>query len=137
MTSSAKRPFKKSVSPKQRPAPFSIRLSADERTRLEQEAGNRPLGTYIRAKLLGDDQSPRKPALRRQRMDYELLGRVLAALGQSELATCLTLLAVQAEQGNLPVADEVTKDLKLACEAVQDIRLALITGLGLKAGKKP
>lgn len=34
-----------------RPAPFPIRFSADERAYLERKAGNRPLGTYIRSQL--------------------------------------------------------------------------------------
>ena len=39
---------------RKRPAPFAIRLSADERTRLEREAAGAPLGTYIKAKALGE-----------------------------------------------------------------------------------
>lgn len=34
--------------------PFSLRLNAEERARLTKEARGVPLGTYIKAKLLGD-----------------------------------------------------------------------------------
>ena len=36
---------------RKRPAPFSIRLTADERARLEQDAGETPLATYIKFRL--------------------------------------------------------------------------------------
>lgn len=38
-----------------RPPSFSLRLSADERARLEAEARGAPLGAYIKAKLTGGD----------------------------------------------------------------------------------
>lgn len=34
------------------PPPFSLRLSADERAELFRRAGNKPLGAYIRSRLL-------------------------------------------------------------------------------------
>ena len=40
--------------PSKRPAPFSIRLTQNERERLVREAAGAPLGTYIKAKALGD-----------------------------------------------------------------------------------
>jgi hypothetical protein len=44
--------------------PFSLRLSFEERSRLEKEAGDLPLGTYIRDKLF--DGAPTKRRLRKQ-----------------------------------------------------------------------
>ena len=135
MTASVKRDFDKSVSTgkRKRPAPFSIRLSEDERAHLERKAGNKPLGTYAREKLLGDAQTPRKP-VRRQRTDYELLGRVLAALGRSELASCLLVLTAAADDGSLVVSDDIADNLNSACADIKDMRLMLITALGLKPG---
>lgn len=134
MTSSVKQAFADSAAaPKRkRPAPFSIRLSEDERAYLERKAGNKPLGTYARDKLLGDAQTARKPALRKQRMDYEVLGRVLAMLGDSELATSLCMLALAAESGSLPVTKDVEGKIHSACDDVQEIRLILIRALGLR-----
>lgn len=40
------------------PTPFSLRLTFEERAALEQEAGDEPLGAYIRKKLLGSKRSP-------------------------------------------------------------------------------
>ena len=137
MSSSKKAAFAKAAKhPKRkRPAPFSIRLSEEERTRLEREAGHKPLGAHIRAKLLGEDQTPRKDTRQHPRVDYELLGRVLAALGNSELASCLCILAAAAESGSLDVTDEVTGKLHAACDDVREIRLLLISALGLR-GKR-
>ncbi len=42
------------------PKPFSLRLTFDERAALEKDAGNKPLGVYIRAKLFeGEEQRTR------------------------------------------------------------------------------
>lgn len=42
-----------------RPAPFSLRLTHEERSRLEYDAGDQPIGAYIRSKLF-DDAQPRQ-----------------------------------------------------------------------------
>ena len=58
-----------------RDAPFSLRLSADEKARLKSAAGNLPLGAYIKARLFAD-----LPAVPRQNApspcDKALLGQV-------------------------------------------------------------
>lgn len=41
-------------------SPFSLRLTFDERTALEQEAGHLPLGAYIRSRLFGGSETPAK-----------------------------------------------------------------------------
>ncbi|WP_171098166.1 hypothetical protein [Ruegeria sp. HKCCD7255] len=37
------------------PAPFSLRLTFEERAKLEEAANGLPLGAYIKAKLFGED----------------------------------------------------------------------------------
>ena len=111
--------------------PFCIRLSDSERTRLERMAGRRPLGAYSREKLLGEAQEPRKGPKHTPKMDYVLLAKILAALGKSELASSLCLLAVAAESGSLPVTDDVTNGIKSACADVHAMRLNLMKALGL------
>jgi hypothetical protein len=62
-----------------REAPFSLRLTFDERAKLEAAANGVPLAAYIKAKLFGDDL----PQVRRRNTnpveDHQALGRVLAA----------------------------------------------------------
>lgn len=122
-----------SKSKRQRPAPFSIRLSAEERAYLERKAGNRPLGAYIRSQLLDDAEARRKPS-RAPSMDYTLLGQILGVLGKSELASRLCLLAVAAEAGRLALAEEERTALLEACADMHEVRALLVASLGLKAG---
>lgn len=43
-----------------KPKPFSLRLSFDERARLEQDASGMALGAYIRERLFGENVAPRQ-----------------------------------------------------------------------------
>ncbi|WP_430436038.1 plasmid mobilization relaxosome protein MobC [Oceanibaculum nanhaiense] len=116
-----------------RPAPFSIRLSFEERARLLEEAGDAPLGFYIRSRLLGDEQRPRRKR-RSPSPDREALGRLLGELGGSRLAVNLTQLARAANSGSLPVTPDVVAALRDACATVQHMRLELLKALGLEGG---
>ena len=88
-----------------KPKPFSLRLSFRERALLDEMAGNRPLGAYIRARLFGDQTSPRKLHQRRASVDHQALAQALAILGQSRIASNLNQLAKAANIGALPVDD--------------------------------
>lgn len=117
---------------RQRPAPFPIRLSPDERAYLEGKAGNRPLGAYIRSALLGDAETPRKPT-RKSPIDAALLGRVLGMLGKSEQVACLFLLLAAAESEHVSMAETERAALQDACKDVREMRTALIKALGLRS----
>ncbi len=134
MSSSIKQTFDQSADPKKhkRPAPFSIRLSAEERASLERKAGSRPLGRYIRAKLLGDDETPRKAA-RTPTIDYALLGQVLGMLGKSEQVSCLFLLLAAAEAERVRLGEAERQALDEACTDVREMRALLIRALGLRS----
>lgn len=135
MSSSIKQSFEQSAGPAKpkRPAPFSIRLSEDERAVLKRKAGKKPLGAYVRAKLLGDEETRRKPS-RAPSIDYALLGQVLGMLGKSDQVRCLFLLAVAAEAGRLELRGEDSAALNEACDHIHDMRGMLVKALGLKAG---
>ena len=136
MSSARKRSFKRAASAEKRPAPFSIRLSDQERAYLERKAGRRPLGKYIRVKLLGDQEAPRKTT-RATTIDYAMLGQVLGMLGKSEQISCLFHLLAAAEADRLALDDAEKKALFDACEEVRDMRALLITALGLKVSANP
>ena len=57
---------------------FSLRLTFEERAALEQSAGNRPLGAYIRSKLFGGTEAPRKRRSRTRKplKDEKALGEL-------------------------------------------------------------
>ncbi|MDD3444401.1 MAG: hypothetical protein PHS60_03250 [Zavarzinia sp.] len=118
---------------RERPAPFSLRLNADERAYLERKAGNRALGAYIRSELL-DGHNARRRNVRAPSMDYALLGQVLGALGQSDISKHLCLLAAAAEAGRLHLAADERTALHEACAHVREMRAALVGALGLKSG---
>lgn len=82
--------------PIRKAAPFSLRLSAKERERLRREAGSKPLGRYIRMRLL-DDKKPERAEL----------AEALALLGKSQITNHLAILADEARSGAL-LLDEQT-----------------------------
>lgn len=60
--------------------PFAIRLAEDERQQLERAAGSKPLGFYIRDRLLGSD-APRRKSYRSPKANDAMLAHILARLG--------------------------------------------------------
>ncbi|MCA1241499.1 hypothetical protein LC092_03525 [Stappia stellulata] len=116
------------------PAPFSIRFSFEERARLDDERGNKPLSVYVRERLFGEGAAPRKKRGNDPLKDAEALGRVLGALGQSHLPSNLNQLARAANTGSLPVTPETEAELKDACRKVADLRADLLRALGRHPG---
>ncbi len=126
----AAKPQAKAAKPR-RPAPFSIRLSEEERARLMAEAGGAPLGAYIKAKALGT------APLRSRRTgitieDRKALAQALALLGQSRLASNLNQIAHGVNIGTMPVTPEIQLELYGALKDVRSMRRLLMTALGLK-----
>lgn len=111
--------------------PFCIRLNRCERLRLESEAGETPIGTYVRARLLGESGLPPRRRLRRPSADREALGKLLAALGDSRIANNLNQLARAANSGAMPVCDDTSRLIAEACGHVQWMRKTLIAALAL------
>jgi len=113
--------------------PFSIRLSEEERTFLEERAGNRPLGAYIREILLGEHEHKRR-AIRRPQIEDTQYSSLLAALGHSNLSSNLNQLARHANVGSLDVSGDIEQQLQDACAAVMIMRKTLLIAMGLKVG---
>lgn len=117
--------------------PFSLRLTAEERARLEQEAGDMPLGAYIRSLAFRDDISRKRTRSKRPVKDHQTLAQVLAALGTSRIPNNLNQLAKAANSGSLPITPETEAMLKEACSATLWMRHALMQALGLKVEDSP
>ncbi len=113
--------------------PFSIRLTDDERAYLESQAGSRPLGAYIRQKLLGEKTSKRR-ALRKPSLGDKQHAELLAALGGGRWSPNLNQLAKHANIGTLDVSQDVEQELHDACGAVLAMRDAFLMALNLKTG---
>lgn len=117
------------VETKKYPPPFSLRLTLEERARLEAEAGDLPLGAYIRERLLGDDVAPRTRRGNSPVKDKEALGRVMGTLGASRLSANLNQLARAVNTGSLPVTPETEAELQQACQEVAKMRADLLRAL--------
>ncbi len=113
-----------------REAPFSLRLSFEEKALLRAAANGVPLGAYIKAKLFDE---PLEKVRRRNTnpvKDHEALGRFLGALGKSRLSQNLNQIARAANMGSLPVSPELEDELRQACADVEALRKELLRALG-------
>lgn len=131
---SAKSEFNKVSARQKREAPFSLRLSFEERTRLEEAARGIPLSTFIKTLVFGNDLSKAKGRRKAPVQDHEALAKVLSALGRSRLASNLNQLARAVNTGTLPVHPETEAELRQACAEVAAIRAALFKALGYEGG---
>lgn len=119
------------------PPPFSLRLTYEERARLDAERGDKSLAAYIRERLFGDDAAPRKKRGNSPVQDKEALGRVAGALGQSRLSQNMNQLAKAVNTGSLPVTPETEAEIKEACREISELRTALLVALGKAPGSEP
>lgn len=120
-----------------RPAPFSLRLSGEERAQLIAEAKGAPLGAYIKTKLMG---CALPPSSRRSGLpveDRKALAQALALLGQSRMASNLNQLAYAANIGVLERGPETEAALNDTLADIRALRDLLLKALGLKPDWKP
>lgn len=114
-------------------APLSVRLSREERARLESAAGNLPLGAYIKSRIFADGAPPKLARTRNPVREQRALAQVLARLGASHIAHNLNQLARAASSGSLD-CDEGTKALITAAQSdIAVMRDLLVRALGLNA----
>lgn len=127
--------FEKSVEgppPKRRAPPYSLRLSQEDRERLERDALGMSLASYIRWRLFDPDSPPPRQRGKVPVKDQQALSGLLAHLGKSQLANNLNQLARAANSGSLPVTPDVEAALRRAAAEVTAMRALLIDALGLK-----
>lgn len=120
--------------------PFSLRLTFDERARLEELAGNEPLGSYIKRKVFDGKGAGTKRARSRKRRpikDEQRLAQVLAMLGQSRIANNLNQLAKAANLGTLPMMPDTEREIRRACADVALMRRELLRALGHRSDVEP
>ena len=117
------------------PPPFSLRLTFEERARLNDEAGDMTLSDYVRLKLFQDGYTPPRMPKRRRKSpvkDHAALAQVLALLGKSHIANNINQLAKAANTGSLPVNIDTTRALTEAATDVARMRKMLIEALDLQ-----
>ena len=118
---------------RKQPSPFSLRLSAAERQRLAEESGGRPLGEYIKEKLLSDGKSARSRRPIATVEDRQAMAQLLSLLGTKRYASNLNQLAHLANLGILAMTEDERLELAAAIAHIAELRRLLIQALGLKA----
>ncbi|MEL6824760.1 MAG: hypothetical protein AAFN91_00825 [Pseudomonadota bacterium] len=101
---------------------------------LEEASGNLALGVYIKLRLFTD-----MPAVPRQnsisRVDKKALGKVLGALGASDLAPNMRTIAEAASSGSMPVSDSLVEELHMACREISALREAVMRCIGYRGSQ--
>lgn len=113
---------------KKRMPPLSIRLSPEERTRLEFMAGNRPIGAFVKSRVFAaNDNVPPKGYSRTES------ARILGLLARMDVFPALNGLLRAAGNGQVQLEPEMEAALTAACLDLAEIRCLLITAQGIKA----
>jgi hypothetical protein len=115
-----------------RDAPFSIRLTFEERAKIEANAGKMPVGAYIKSLLLADDAPKYRTRTKAPVKDKQLLAQVLACLGSTRLASNLNQLAHATNLGSFYFDQDTKAAIHAACDDVRAMRLLLMDALGLQ-----
>lgn len=115
---------------RKRPAPFSLRLSFEERTQIEQNAGGMPVGAYIKSLLLSDDAPKYRERRKAPVADHAALAQVLACLGASRIANNLNQLARSTHVGSFYFDEDTKLLIASACHDVRIMRQLLMQALG-------
>lgn len=118
---------------RKRQAPFSLRLTFEQRARLEADAAGMSLAAYIHWRLFDPDQPPPRQRGKAPVKDQEAIARVIGLLGQSRIANNLNQLARQANLGTLPVTPDTEAALAEAAADIAAMRQMLVKALGLDA----
>ena len=117
---------------KKRMAPFSIRLSFDERARLQAAAGDMPVAAYIKSLLFAGDAPVARRRARSPVKDTRALAELLACLGASRIPNNLNQLARAANSGSLIFDWQTKAQIAAACNDVRVMRQLLMQGLGIQ-----
>ncbi len=112
-----------------------MRLSPENRARLERDAAGMSLGSYIHWRLFDPDAPPPRHRGKAPVKDHVALSKALAALGQSRIASNLNQIARAIHTGVIVVTPEVEGELVEAARYIAAIRDMLIEALGLSEGR--
>jgi len=119
-----------------REAPFSLRLTCEERTWLEQQSAGMPMGAFIKSRLFGAGYKPRHRRGKAPVKDHKALAELLACLGASRLSNNLNQLAKSANSGTLYFDFETKRDITRASDDIRNMRLLLMRALGMRTDDK-
>ncbi|MEO0782295.1 MAG: plasmid mobilization relaxosome protein MobC [Pseudomonadota bacterium] len=110
-------------------SPLTLRLTQDERARLEELAAGMTLSTYVRACVFGEESKRRKRRAKDTVADKKAIAEALALLGQSRIANNLNQLAYHANIGALEIGSEEREQIDEAYAHVLALRALLVAAL--------
>ncbi|MEM1286240.1 MAG: plasmid mobilization relaxosome protein MobC [Pseudomonadota bacterium] len=119
-----------STSRRKTPSPLTLRLTIDERAKLEELAAGMTLSAYVRACVFAGETKRRKRRPKDVVEDKKAIAEVLALLGQSRIASNLNQLAHHANLGVLDMGDEEKAQIAEANAHLRAIRGLLVQALG-------
>ena len=111
-------------------SPLVIRLTKEERARLEELAVGMTLSAFVRACVFGQEAKRRKRRRKHAVADKKAAAEALALLGQSRIANNLNQLAYHANIGTLEIGTSEREKIEEAYANVLAIRADLVTALG-------
>lgn len=115
---------------KRAPSPLTLRLTPEERERLEEMAAGMTLSAYVRACVFAEESKRRKLRPKSTIEDKKAAAEVLALLGQSRIASNLNQLAYHANIGALITGEVEKAQIAEANEHLAAIRSLLMEALG-------
>ncbi len=109
---------------------FSLRLSEEERKKLDEMAGDMPLGFYIRSRLF-DTPSPRRyaPAKRKQ-ADQVMLEKIWVELRRQYISSNLNRIMRAIEEHDLEVPADLEMELRILRSDLRLLRRDILKALG-------
>lgn len=113
-------------------SPLTLRLTPEERVRLEALAAGMTLSAYVRACVFADDVKLRKTRPKDIIEDKKAATEALALLGQSRIASNLNQLAYHANIGALIVGETEKIQIVEANAHLAAIRALLMQALSKK-----
>ncbi|MDP9127249.1 MAG: hypothetical protein M3N08_03170 [Pseudomonadota bacterium] len=112
--------------------PVAVRLTAEEKERLEDGCGPRSLAAHIRDVLLARAGEQRPRRRRRPIRDWQALAQLVATLGEGELSSHLRILAQAARSDSLALSAESLRCIEEAHKGVMAMRRMLMRALALQ-----
>jgi len=113
--------------------PISLRMTFEEKARLERDAAGMSLAAYIRWRLFEPSAPPPKSRSKFPVKDHRSLSKLIGLLGQSRIANNLNQLARAANSGSLIMEPQTERDIRDAAQDIADMRRLLLEALRLDA----
>ena len=109
---------------------FTIRLTPEERAKIDAAAGDMPLGVYIRSRLF-DAPSPRHYAPRRRKQaDQVMLEKIWVELRRQYISSNLNRIMRAIEEHDLEVPADLEMELRILRSDLRLLRRDILKALG-------